>query len=84
MSLGDDQIRRDNSYNLLDKWSEDANKSKDVLAAIQAAAELEAGIERAKKQKENDTGKSVSEPEPTDEKIDQEALLKGIKQEMER
>ena len=84
MSLGDDQIRNDRSYNLLDKWGEDANKSRDVLAAIQAAAELEAGLERAKRQKEKEEGKSVSEPEPKDEKIDQEALLKGIKSERER
>ena len=82
MSLADDQIRND-SYNLLDELSKRENKSKNVLDAIQVVEEFEDGLKRATENKIQE-GKTVIDPEMKKEKINQEELIKGIQEEMER
>ena len=82
MSLADDQIINNDSYNALDEYGKRINKCKYVLEAVQATTEFDIELEKAKK-KEKVEGKTVIDPEAK-QKIDYEALVRGIKDEMER
>ena len=80
MSLSDDQILKDED-NALDKLGKSINSESNVLGAIKAVTVFEENLAKAKNLETKD-GKTVIDPEMK-QKINQEALIQGIREEME-
>lgn len=80
MSLGEDQIIKDNKYNALDELSKRINKVavKDVSAGINEIAKFETALEKGR------TGETTKGPSKSEENIDSAALANDIMQDMGR
>ena len=77
MSLADDQILND-SHNALDELSRRVNAAKGPIKAAEEVIKFEAELEMAEKEEKKD----VVKPKKT--VINQEELLRGIREDMSR